>query len=60
MNNTPEKWEEKTIKQLSTLICDGDWIESKNQSSNGIRLIQTGNVGDGFYKDKHDETRINC
>lgn len=56
-NNTLEKWEEKTIKQLSTLICDGDWIESKNQSQSGIRLIQTGNVGNGFYKDKPENSR---
>lgn len=52
-----QKWEEKTIKQLTTLICDGDWIESKNQSSSGIRLIQTGNVGDGYYKDKPENAR---
>ena len=57
MNKTLEKWEEKTIKQLTTLICDGDWIESKNQSSSGIRLIQTGNVGDGYYKDKPENAR---
>lgn len=56
-NNTLEKLEEKTIKQLTTLICDGDWIESKNQSSSGIRLIQTGNVGDGYYKDKPENAR---
>lgn len=56
-NNTLEKWEEKTIKQLTTLICDGDWIESKNQSSSGIRLIQTGNVGNGYYKDKPENAR---
>jgi len=56
-NKTLEKWEEKTIKQLSILICDGDWIESKNQSSCGIRLIQTGNVGNGFYKDKPENSR---
>ena len=56
-NKTLEKWEEKTIKQLSILICDGDWIESKNQSQSGIRLIQTGNVGNGFYKDKPENSR---
>lgn len=56
-DNTLEKLKEKTIKQLTTLICDGDWIESKNQSSSGIRLIQTGNVGDGYYKDKPENAR---
>jgi type I restriction enzyme S subunit len=36
---------------------DGDWIESKDQSDYGIRLIQTGNVGNGEYKDKGDKAR---
>ena len=57
MPNNIAQWEEKNIKQLSTLICDGDWIETKNQSPNGIRLIQTGNIGDGFYKDKIQNAR---
>ncbi len=33
-------------------MLDGDWIESKDQSKFGIRLIQTGNVGCGEYIDK--------
>ena len=41
-----------TIKSISTLIVDGDWIESKDQASEGIRLVQTGNVGIGEYLDK--------
>lgn len=56
-NTTLEKWEEKSIKQLVVLICDGDWIETKNQSFNGIRLIQTGNIGEGCYKDKTENAR---
>ncbi len=56
-NTTFEKWEEKSIKQLAVLICDGDWIETKNQSFNGIRLIQTGNIGEGCYKDKTENAR---
>lgn len=40
------------IKSVATLMVDGDWIESKDQSSEGIRLIQTGNVGVGEYLDK--------
>lgn len=56
-NTTLEKWEEKSIKQLAVLICDGDWIETKNQSFNGIRLIQTGNIGEGCYKDKTENAR---
>ena len=58
-----------TIKSVSALIVDGDWIESKDQSPEGIRLIQTGNIGIGAYLDKpnrakyiSEETfeRLNC
>lgn len=41
-----------TIKEASLFCKDGDWIESKNQSLSGIRLIQTGNIGVGVYLDK--------
>ncbi|MCB6567246.1 hypothetical protein LI169_19545, partial [Desulfovibrio desulfuricans] len=41
-----------TIEKVCTLFADGDWIESKDQSDAGIRLIQTGNVGNGVYLDK--------
>ena len=33
-------------------MLDGDWIESKDQSDEGVRLIQTGNIGFGKFKDK--------
>ena len=33
-------------------MTDGDWIESKDQSSDGIRLLQVGNIGKGVYLDK--------
>ena len=38
-------------------FIDGDWIESKDQSEDGIRLVQTGNVGYGYFKDKEDKSR---
>ncbi len=48
-------------KQPISSICvhfgDGDWIESKDQSEEGIRLIQTGNVGDGVFKNKEEKAR---
>lgn len=34
-----------TVEQVCTVFADGDWIESKDQADDGIRLIQTGNVG---------------
>ena len=40
------------IESICRVIVDGDWIESKDQSERGIRLIQTGNIGIGEYLDK--------
>jgi type I restriction enzyme S subunit len=37
--------------------ADGDWVESKDQSTEGIRLIQTGNVGEGVFKDRSEKAR---
>ncbi len=50
-------WTYKNLADLCTFFGDGDWIESKDQSSNGIRLIQTGNVGEGVFKDRGDKAR---
>ena len=47
-----------TIEKVCTLFADGDWIESKDQSDDGIRLIQTGNVGNGVYLDKGERARF--
>ena len=64
-----DRCEKRNLKELSVLFADGDWIESKDQASDGIRLIQTGNVGFGVYLDKpqnakyiSDDTfhRLNC
>ena len=40
------------------MFADGDWIESKDQSDEGIRLIQTGNVGNAQYLDKGERARF--
>ena len=50
--DVPEGWAWCQIKNLVKYIGDGDWIESKDQSDKGIRLIQTGNIGLGNFKDK--------
>lgn len=52
------KIEYKPLKVLCEIFADGDWIESKDQSSDGIRLIQTGNIGVGKYLDKDDKQRF--
>lgn len=46
-----------SLRDIATLCIDGDWIESKDQSDYGIRLIQTGNVGVGEYIDKPDRAK---
>ena len=46
------------LENLCTSFVDGDWIESKDQSEVGIRLIQTGNVGEGTYIDKAVKARF--
>ena len=48
-------WEYKKLGEVASLVADGDWIESKDQSEDGIRLIQTGNIGNGEFKAKDDK-----
>lgn len=48
-------WEYKKLGEVASLVADGDWIESKDQSEDGIRLIQTGNIGNGVFKSKDDK-----
>jgi type I restriction enzyme, S subunit len=50
-------WQTKPLGDLCECFADGDWVESKDQSSDGIRLIQTGNVGDGVFKDRAEKAR---
>jgi len=45
-------WEQRKLSSLCEKFTDGDWIESKDQSDSGVRLIQTGNVGVAEYQDK--------
>ncbi|MGP1587019.1 MAG: restriction endonuclease subunit S [Treponemataceae bacterium] len=65
----PEGWAWCRLRDIVTYIDDGDWIESKEQSDFGIRLLQTGNIGCGHFKDKEgnyhyisEETfkKLNC
>jgi restriction endonuclease S subunit len=51
-------WPVKTLGALCEVFDDGDWIESKDQAPSGVRLIQTGNVGDGEFKDRSDKARF--
>lgn len=55
LNTMKHNWEYKKLGEIASLVVDGDWIESKDQSESGIRLIQTGNVGNGVFKPKNDK-----
>ena len=45
------------LEELCTVFTDGDWIESKDQSDQGIRLVQTGNIGEGVYLEKEAKAK---
>lgn len=52
------EWKFIQLKELTTVFADGDWIELKDQSSDGIRLIQTGNIGNGEFLDRIEKARF--
>lgn len=52
-----EGFDKIQLKDACSVFADGDWIERKDQSNEGIRLVQTGNIGFGFFKDKKDKSR---
>jgi type I restriction enzyme S subunit len=54
MKSGCETWK---LMDVCDIFADGDWIESKDQSEDGIRLIQTGNVGEGVFKDREGKAR---
>lgn len=58
-----EGWEVKSLFEIAEkkrdLFNDGDWIESEHIIDQGIRLIQTGNVGVGAFLNKHNRKFIN-
>jgi type I restriction enzyme S subunit len=56
LGEVPEHWTNGPIKYMAleecSLFLDGDWIESKDLSDEGIRYITTGNIGEGIYKEQ--------
>jgi type I restriction enzyme S subunit len=60
--------EVEKLSELCLSIRDGDWIETKDQSSIGYRLIQIGNIGVGKFREsgkprfvsKETFERLNC
>ena len=45
-------WPLVPLKHVASFFTDGDWIESPFIVDAGIRLIQTGNVGIGAYREQ--------
>ncbi|MCC4817241.1 restriction endonuclease subunit S [Vibrio lentus] len=67
----PEGWALAKLDELishSGVISDGDWVESKDQDSQGsIRLIQLADIGDGEFLNKSNRfmnvasaQKLNC
>lgn len=56
-NGFEREWDSFELKETAEIFIDGDWIESKDQSNVGFRLLQTGNIGTGRFLDKSDKAR---
>jgi type I restriction enzyme, S subunit len=56
LGTVPNHWRIARIKDLARsgpdTFVDGDWIESPYIRTEGIRLIQTGNIGVGSYREQ--------
>lgn len=56
IGKVPSHWKIVAVKRTATpgrkTFTDGDWIESPFITEQGVRLIQTGNVGIGRYKEQ--------
>jgi len=50
-------WPTKKLEEVCEVFADGDWIEKKDQSTQGIRLIQTGNIGNGQFLNRSEKAR---
>jgi type I restriction enzyme S subunit len=52
----PKHWSILALKRFARsgykTFTDGDWIESPYITDEGVRLIQTGNIGTGSYKEQ--------
>jgi type I restriction enzyme S subunit len=56
------QWLKRTLLELAEgrkeLFDDGDWIESEHITDDGIRFVQTGNIGVGKFIEKEDKKYI--
>jgi type I restriction enzyme S subunit len=47
----PAGWESLTLEDVCLSICDGDWIETKDQGGEDYRLLQVSNIGTGGFRE---------
>ena len=56
IDKIPKAWSAASIKNLARsgekTFVDGDWIEAPFITDEGVRLIQTGNIGTGRFKEQ--------
>jgi type I restriction enzyme S subunit len=56
LGRVPKDWQIVPIRELAApgrdSFIDGDWIEAPFITDDGVRLIQTGNIGVGFYREQ--------
>jgi type I restriction enzyme S subunit len=56
IDTLPKHWRVLPLRALAregrASFIDGDWIESPFITDEGVRLLQTGNVGTGHYKEQ--------
>ena len=54
--NLPEGWTIANVDEFAGstgLVADGDWVESKDQDSEGgVRLVQLADIGEGEFRDR--------
>ncbi|WP_203368798.1 restriction endonuclease subunit S [Cysteiniphilum marinum] len=48
----------KVVENQKALFDDGDWVEAEHITVSGVRLIQTGNIGIGEFKEKQSRKYI--
>lgn len=50
------EWGSRSLLDIAehqkALFDDGDWVEAEHITDRGIRLVQTGNIGEGVFVDK--------
>ena len=64
----PAGWDASTLESVCSEFLDGDWLESKDQGGEDLRIVQISNIGansfieTGNYRYISEETlrRLNC